>query len=44
MRRALSSVFNDGPANVHFKIAGIYAILIAANIAAGAWALVAFQH
>jgi len=44
VRHAISSVFNDGGTNLRFKIVGIYSILIAANIAAWAWALLAFQH
>ena len=30
--------------NVRFKVAGIYAILVAANIAVWAWALTEFRH
>jgi hypothetical protein len=36
MRHAISSVFNDGADDVRFKIAGIYAVLIAANVASHA--------
>ncbi len=44
MRQAFSSVFNDGSANLRNKIAGIYAVLIAANVAAWLWALAEFRH
>ena len=44
MRHALSSIFDDGAGNVRFKVAGIYAVLIAANVAAWVWALAAFRH
>ncbi len=44
MRYAFSSVFNDGSANMRNKIAGIYAVLIAANVAAWLWALAEFRH
>ena len=45
MRRVISSVFSDHAGNLRLKIAGLYAILITFNVAAWAWALVAFhQH
>jgi high-affinity nickel-transport protein len=44
MGAALASVFGDGSGNLRLKIAGIYAVLIAANVAAWAWALVTFRH
>jgi high-affinity nickel-transport protein len=44
MRQAISGIFNDSAANLRLKIAGIYTVLIAANIAAWAWALIAFHH
>jgi high-affinity nickel-transport protein len=44
MQRAILSIFNDGSDNLRYKIAGIYAVLIAANLAACAWALATFRH
>ena len=44
MLYAFSSVFNDKAAHVRFKVFGIYAVLIAANIVAWAWALIAFRQ
>jgi high-affinity nickel-transport protein len=44
MGQAISSIFNDGAGNLRLKIAGLYLLLIAANLAAWAWALIAFQH
>jgi high-affinity nickel-transport protein len=44
MRHAISSFFNDRADDVRFKIAGIYAVLIAANVAVWIWALVVFQR
>jgi nickel/cobalt transporter (NiCoT) family protein len=43
MPRALSSILNGRSDNLPLKIAGIYAILIAVNLAAWGWALVAFR-
>jgi high-affinity nickel-transport protein len=43
MRTGLSGVFNDSDSNVRGKVVAIYALLIAANLAAWAWALVAFH-
>jgi high-affinity nickel-transport protein len=40
---ALSRLFNDEPGDLRAKIIGIYALLIAANIGAWAWALAAFH-
>jgi hypothetical protein len=36
------SVFSDAAVNVRGKVIGIYGLLISANIAAWAWALIAF--
>jgi high-affinity nickel-transport protein len=43
MRRGLSGLFGDGAENVRSKIVAIYALLILANVAAWAWAVVAFH-
>ena len=43
MGRALRSIFDDGIGELRFKAAGLYAIVIAANIAAWLWALAAFH-
>jgi len=42
--RGLRRLFDDAPANVRGKVAGIYAILLACNAAAWLWAGVAFRH
>lgn len=44
MRRAILTIFNDRGGQIGFKIAGLYTLLIAANLAAWAWALIAFRH
>jgi high-affinity nickel-transport protein len=44
MRNALLRSFNDDPANFRGKIIAIYTLLTAANVAAWAWALVAFHN
>jgi nickel/cobalt transporter (NiCoT) family protein len=44
MRSAIRSIFNDGARPLRLKIVGLYVVLIAANLAAWAWALIAFQH
>jgi high-affinity nickel-transport protein len=44
MGQAISTIFNDGAGKLRLKIAGLYLLLIAANLAAWAWALIAFQH
>jgi high-affinity nickel-transport protein len=44
VRREISGIFSDRRDNLRLKIAGIYAILIAANVAAWAWALIAFRQ
>ncbi len=43
MSNAFLRSFNDGPARLTAKIVAIYAILISANVAAWAWALIAFH-
>ncbi|MGA9867411.1 MAG: HoxN/HupN/NixA family nickel/cobalt transporter [Acetobacteraceae bacterium] len=43
MRRAISGILSDRAGHLRSRIAGIYALLIAANLAAWAWALVAFR-
>jgi high-affinity nickel-transport protein len=40
----LLSLFNDSASNLRSKIIGIYGILLVFNIAAWAWAMVAFRH
>src|SRR5271163_3501202 len=44
MSKVLSSLFSDEGDNLRAKVIGIYVLLIAANIAAWIWALVAFHH
>jgi nickel/cobalt transporter (NiCoT) family protein len=43
MRAALASLFNDRNAEIRGKLATIYGALIAANVLAWVWALVAFR-
>jgi high-affinity nickel-transport protein len=43
MRRFAADIFSDQIGNCRFKVAGIYTVLIAANLAAWAWALLAFH-
>jgi high-affinity nickel-transport protein len=43
MRAAVSRLFNDQDAELGGKVAGIYAVLVAANVLAWIWALVAFH-
>ncbi len=43
MSTGLAKLFNDEDVNVTGKVIGIYVLLIGANIAAWAWALVAFH-
>jgi high-affinity nickel-transport protein len=40
----MRSLFNDAAGNVRGKVIGIYTILLAFNVAAWLWALVAFRH
>ena len=44
MWRVFSSIFSDQGDHLRLKIAGLYAILIGFNVAAWAWALVAFRQ
>jgi nickel/cobalt transporter (NiCoT) family protein len=43
MRRRIANLFNDRDAGLGGKLAGIYAALIAANVLAWLWALIAFR-
>jgi nickel/cobalt transporter (NiCoT) family protein len=43
MRTALTKLFNDQDTELGGKLAGIYAVLIAANVLAWVWALIAFH-
>jgi high-affinity nickel-transport protein len=43
MRSAISRLFNDQEADLGGKIAGLYCVLIGANVVAWIWALVAFH-
>ena len=43
MRHAISAIFHRRAGHLRSRIAGIFAILIAANLAAWAWALAAFR-
>jgi high-affinity nickel-transport protein len=43
MSRALLRLFDDGAAHLTARIGAIYALLIAANVAAWAWALITFR-
>jgi len=44
VQRLVCGIFSDRADGIGCRIAGIYAILIAANVAAWAWALVAFRQ
>ncbi len=44
MRNSLQDIFDDGCSGLGAKVAGIYVILIAANLAAWAWASASFRH
>ena len=44
MSNVFLRLFNDAAANVRGKIVGIYLVLIAANVAAWAWAFVSFHN
>jgi high-affinity nickel-transport protein len=44
MLNIVRQVFNDGAANVRGKTIGIYVVLIIANLAVWAWALIAFSQ
>src|SRR5579862_6898782 len=43
MRKSFARLFNDQAAGLGGKLTGIYGVLIAANILAWAWALIAFR-
>jgi len=43
MARHFTNIFSDGAAHLRGKILGIYGFLLAANVVAWAWALIAFQ-
>jgi nickel/cobalt transporter (NiCoT) family protein len=43
MSNGLARIFSDSGSNVRYKVIGIYALLIAANVAAWLWALAAFH-
>ena len=43
MSQGLSSIFSDSSGNIRYKVVGVYALLIAANVAAWFWALIAFH-
>jgi nickel/cobalt transporter (NiCoT) family protein len=43
MRASIAKLFNDRDAGLAGKIAGIYGVLIAANVLAWVWALIAFR-
>jgi high-affinity nickel-transport protein len=43
MRHFLASILSDDAGNLRRRVVGLYALLIAANLAAWAWALVALQ-
>jgi len=43
MRRFLSFILNDGAGHLRRRIAGLYALLVAANLAAWVWALLALR-
>ena len=43
MTLAIRGIFDDEANQLRLKIAGLYAVLIAANVAAWAWALIAFR-
>ena len=44
MLTLLRTIFDDRPANLKMKMAGVFAVLVAANLAAWAWAFVAFRN
>src|SRR5882762_8610674 len=44
MSNAFLRSFNDGPADLRGKIVVIYTLLIATNVAAWSWALIAFHN
>lgn len=44
MLALLKHIFNDGTANVRGKVVGIFGFLLAANISAWVWAIIAFHN
>src|ERR1700679_4293945 len=44
MASALRTLFNDQPGNTRAKVIAIYILLLAFNLGAWAWAVVAFHH
>ena len=44
MSRTIFSIFDDKPVNLRGKALGLYTVLIAANLLAWAWAVIAFRH
>ena len=42
--RNVSSIFNDHAGGLRAKVAGIYGLLVAGNVAAWIWALITFRH
>src|SRR6185312_8574891 len=44
MRHAVRRILSDDTGSVRGKIIGLYTVLIIANIAAWAWAIIAFRH
>ncbi len=44
MQTNLIGLFNDRDSKIGSKVAGIYVVLVAANVAAWVWALIAFRH
>jgi high-affinity nickel-transport protein len=44
LRHALARLFDDRQCGLGAKVAGMYAVLIAANLAAWAWAFASFRH
>ena len=43
MSNGLASIFNDGIGKLRRKLTGIYGVLIAINVLAWVWALIAFR-
>jgi nickel/cobalt transporter (NiCoT) family protein len=43
MWRAISGMFDDGTDDLRLKVAGIYAVLVIANVSAWTWAFLAFH-
>jgi high-affinity nickel-transport protein len=43
MRNVILAIFGDSNGNLRLRVAGIYAVLLVANLAAWAWALITFR-